>query len=767
METYHDYLRAYSSELGARIVEMYPPLQGPKDPIAPALKSLLRKPLPTQAMTITGSAKYLETEDSLRLVGECGTGKTLMSIGIAHAHANGKPYSTLVMCPPHLVLKWAREVLITVPLARTFVLYDLRNGGDPSKPHGIVEVRMRNGHAVAKGIKTTVTELRKMGRKGWRELCPGPAYFIVSKETGKLSYFWKHAYDTPKSGNARQCVTNPDTGAVIPNPEGGHLIKLDFDDLKRSEIVQRAKNGTEHYSPLWEADRSKIQRMAPLEYIGRYMKRFFDYSFADELHQLANDTAQGNNLSVLRRCARKLIANTGTLMGGYASDLFHIFYRMEPWKMVEAGFEAGSQGQSDFQAAYGVLESIEKIPDEDKACTRAAKSTFRLQKKPGASPLLFGKFLMSSTVFVSLEDIADHLPPYEESVCEIAMDTRLRDAYLEIQEDIQSALKTNRGNRSLMSLMLHRLMLYPDHPFGIGEIWGKRFDPQEKRLVPFLVTKAPDLPKDELYSKERKLIEDIREELRQGRRCQVFATFTGVHDVPERLEQFLRQADFRVAVLRASVPALKREQWYEKQIKDGVEVVVCHPKLVETGLDLLWFPTIYFYETGYSLHTLRQASRRSWRIGQRFDVRVKYLIYDETTQRTCLRLMGRKMLVALMMEGKFSGEGIHSLDADDDLLAAMARELVEQGGVGESADAVWAELRREHAAQAGAAPPLPKPEEWQDDTPVIPDMFSGIDTPAQIVTPGPVLVESKPKPKKVESLWPTGHVVGEQMRLFG
>jgi hypothetical protein len=36
------------------------------------------------------------------------------------------------------------------------------------------------------------------------------------------------------------------------------------------------------------------------------------------------------------------------------------------------------------------------------------------------------------------------------------------------------------------------------------------------------------------------------------------------------------------------------------------------------GLDLLAFPTLYFYETGYSLHTLRQASRRSWRIGQRF-----------------------------------------------------------------------------------------------------------------------------------------------------
>jgi hypothetical protein len=440
---------------------------------------------------------------------------------------------------------------------------------------------------------------------------------------------------------------------------------------------------------------------------------------------------------------------------------------MEPWKMVEAGFEAGSQGQSDFQAAYGVLEQIEKIPDADKACTRATKSTFRLTKKPGASPLLFGKFLMSSTVFVSLEDIADYLPPYEESVCEVALDPKLREAYMGIQEDIQQALRENRGNRSLMSLMLHRLMLYPDHPFRIGEIWGKRFDPQEGRLVPFLVTKAPDLPEDEIYSKERKLIEDIREELRQGRRCQVFATFTGEHDVPERLERVLRQAGFRVAVLRASVPALKREQWYEQQIKNGVEVVLGHPKLVETGLDLLWFPTIYFYQTGYSLHTLRQASRRSWRIGQHLDVRVKFLIYDETTQRTCLRLMGRKMLVALMMEGKFSGEGIHSLDADDDMLAAMARELVEKGGVGESADAVWNELRRERAAQAAVTPQLPKPEAF-DEPPIIGDMFSEFVAAQTTASPGPVLVETKPKPKKkVESIWPTGYVVGEQMKLFG
>ena len=34
------------------------------------------------------------------------------------------------------------------------------------------------------------------------------------------------------------------------------------------------------------------------------------------------------------------------------------------------------------------------------------------------------------------------------------------------------------------------------------------------------------------------------------------------------------------------------------------------------------------------------------------------------------------------------------MDADHDMVAAMARELVEKGGVGDSADAVWEELRK-------------------------------------------------------------------------
>ena len=48
------------------------------------------------------------------------------------------------------------------------------------------------------------------------------------------------------------------------------------------------------------------------------------------------------------------------------------------------------------------------------------------------------------------------------------------------------------------------------------------------------------------------------------------------------------------------------------------------------------------------------------------------------------------------MEGKFAGEGLQTLDEDDDMLTSMAKELVQKNGIGESADMVWKRLNAEH-----------------------------------------------------------------------
>ena len=115
---------------------------------------------------------------------------------------------------------------------------------------------------------------------------------------------------------------------------------------------------------------------------------------------------------------------------------------------------------------------------------------------------------------------------------------------------------------------------------------------------------------------------------------------------------------------------------------------------------MIFAPDILFYQTGYSIFTLRQASRRSWRIGQRRDVVVKFLHYAGTMQETCLRLMGKKLLVSLAMEGKFAAEGL-AMEEGDDLLMAMARELVTEQHIGETADQVWAALQKEQAQVFG------------------------------------------------------------------
>jgi hypothetical protein len=82
-------------------------------------------------------------------------------------------------------------------------------------------------------------------------------------------------------------------------------------------------------------------------------------------------------------------------------------------------------------------------------------------------------------------------------------------------------------------------------------------------------------------------------------------------------------------------------------------------------------------------------------------VQVKYLHYAETMQESCLRLMGKKLLVSLAMEGKFSSEGLQAINDEDDILMAMARELVTQKGIGERADAIWATVQKKQEEVLG------------------------------------------------------------------
>jgi superfamily II DNA or RNA helicase len=714
-ESINEYLASHGPELAAKIVQSLPPLHSIGDSISPLLGKLRREPYPAQALAVMGIVKQWERSRSAAAVAECGTGKTLISLASVFVHSQGKPFTALAMAPPHLVDKWAREAFQTIPGVRVFMIDGLRTIR-PNASSGVSEVKLRHGRIVREGLKTSLTELRlrktsRSARKRWDALCGSPSLFVIGRERAKLSYFWKHAYNVAECGRYTGSIVNPDNGSpVCIGEDGERLIRSDFKKTKLSEwlgieIEEGEKNHSRRrrtlYSPLWQADGARIRRFAPADFIARYMPGFFDYAIADEVHELkGGDTAQGNALGSLAACAGRILILTGTLLGGYADELFHILYRLDPPKMLQMGFEHGAGGVQYFTETYGLLEKVTTIEPADNKCSEA-RVTERVRRRPGASPLLFGHFLMDFAAFLSLEDISDALPPYREEVVAVEMDPALKEAYEDLEKDVKQAFRDHRGNQSVLSTGINALLLYPDRPFELGPLCGWEYNPETERRERFVFAEPRDLDQDTVYAKERRLVDEIKSELERGRKVHVYAVYTQKRDVTRRLESILAKEGIRVARLTADVKPELREAWYERQLHQGTQVVIAHPRLVALGLDLLSFPTLIFYETGYSIFTLRQASRRSWRIGQDREVVVKYLAYKDTAQETCLRLMGRKLLVSLAMEGKFSAEGLQAI-GDEDMLMAMARELVTEKGVGESASAVWREVQKRHEETFGS-----------------------------------------------------------------
>jgi hypothetical protein len=141
-------------------------------------------------------------------------------------------------------------------------------------------------------------------------------------------------------------------------------------------------------------------------------------------------------------------------------------------------------------------------------------------------------------------------------------------------------------------------------------------------------------------------------------------------------------------VLKATkVKAAEREEWLQSFSGD---VLITHPRNVQTGLDLIQFPEVVWYQQDYSVYILRQASRRSWRIGQKEPVNVHHLYYKGTIQEKAITLNVKKLRAALLTEGELT-EGRFLEQIEDDGLIALAKTIVDRA---EERISLESELRR-------------------------------------------------------------------------
>ncbi len=164
---------------------------------SPMIAKLLRRAYPAQILAIMGLVRRWQQARAGAVIAECGTGKTLISLGALYTHAEGRRFTALAMVPPHLVEKRARESFQTLPGVRVFLIDGLRTPTSAKGHYGVNEVKGAQRPDCARGVegqpeRAAPAQVVSSARKHWDEICTSSAVFVVGRDRAKLGYFWRH-----------------------------------------------------------------------------------------------------------------------------------------------------------------------------------------------------------------------------------------------------------------------------------------------------------------------------------------------------------------------------------------------------------------------------------------------------------------------------------------------------------------------------------------------------------------------------------------------
>lgn len=171
-----DYFLKYGSSLIENLEKKLDPLVELKDTVE-EVAFLKKRYFPQQAAIVNGLMECMKHSSYAILNEDMGCGKTLQGMGIPEGFFNKMimeanhisaeevykdsslvKYRNIVMCPPHLVKKWKEAIQADIPYARVVIIKNIKE----------------------------LCRLRKQGKER-----TGKEFYILSKETGKLSYTYE------------------------------------------------------------------------------------------------------------------------------------------------------------------------------------------------------------------------------------------------------------------------------------------------------------------------------------------------------------------------------------------------------------------------------------------------------------------------------------------------------------------------------------------------------------------------------------------------
>lgn len=477
-----------------------------------------------------------------------------------------------------------------------------------------------------------------------------------------------------RRGNFR--IVNDKTKVVYVDTDNNPLTGKDLECAKKGIgdfIIQIRKCNYHMFGALYQ-DQSK-KKVTPSYNSAKYMRKLFGDNFLDvciydESHEYNKMSEQGLTMGYLCIASKINILLSGTITGGKASDLYYTLWRINPSKMKSLGYDFNSPGP--FVDHYGRRKRIskERIDYTSSKSGQAKMVSNGWTEIAGISPLLYNNFLVDIMVSRKIEDMGIPLPPikYIKEVSE--MDYEQRDGYERLKSDLVNFMRSN-PNISLGGTYVKKLKSYPDYPLH-DDIYAT--DKDGNKI--FVTTpQVIDISKKHL-PKEKKLVSTLIKEVKQGRKVIVYTEFTGM-GVSARLFSLLDKY-FNVRELRSNTCKIEeREDLVERWAKEGVDVIICNPELVKTGLNLVSYPTMYFYDQTYKIETLRQAEMRAYRPLQKNECRIYYAFYKDSIQEDAIKLIGTKKKASLALEGVFSNDMLSSMGDGGDTIESMLNKVLD------------------------------------------------------------------------------------------
>ena len=770
-----EYFNEYGPSLVKNLEDTLSPLR-PLDGEAHDFTLNSMRLYPQQLAQVNGDVALLENGKYAILNHGMGTGKTITAPSVVESYfvrkflrSNPKAsladaykesgvinYRNIIMCPGHLVQKWADEIKGQVPYAKVTILKEF----------------------------SQLIELRERGAKR-----NGKEYYVLSKDFCKLSYqsipsptkrrtglvkkktcascgteFVTPGHTCPSCGS-REVELTPRRGETVTGMVCPHCnnVLLPYAPMRYAEegiqaldhtdfTGQNAKNSRCYYcdEELWQPfvanlgvkkekkwvratyyankahkgtktvwankewmhelnahfgevplnvleDRTGARKYAPAEFIKRYLKGYFDIAIFDEIQDLKGGfTGQGHAMHALIKASKKQLALTGTIAGGMASHLFYTLFRLEPKRMIDRGFKYTDE--LAFSKAYGKVETSYEYSGTDGEYLASCKGQQKAEPKvkPGISPLIFMDFLLDRTTFLDLSDMSKYLPKFKEQVVSVQPDEEERSIMSAYRSTVDLLTNKSRDGEgmAMLSTMLQFSLSYLDKPYCRPPIKSAKDGSIVDEPRNFDYYKQTD-QFDRLLSKEKELINLVRDEQAEGRNVVIYCEYTGEESmcVTYRLKEIIEKhcnLKGKVAVLESSSPqASKREAWMRKQATNGVKVFITNPRCVATGLDFCFtvdgvaynYPTLVFYQLGYSLFTTWQASRRAYRLNQTKECRTYYMAWSGSAQEAVISLIAEKQAATSAIQGKFSTEGLAAMANGVDSRMKLAQAMADMDSI--------------------------------------------------------------------------------------